>query len=153
FTGRTFGDEKRAVTRLEEDIQPILMDYCYRCHADGVNKGNVAFDKGLLHELVAKKELWWNVLKNVRAGLMPPVGKPRPSNNELKVLADWIKYDVFEIDPANPDPGRGTIRRLNRVEYRNTIRDLMGYEFKAEEEFPPDDSGYGFDNIADVLSV
>src|SRR5262249_46973934 len=53
----------------------------------------------------------------------------------------------------NPDPGRVTIRRLNRVEYHNTIRDLMGIEFKAEEEFPPDDSGYGFDNIGDVLTV
>ena len=53
----------------------------------------------------------------------------------------------------DPDPGRGTIRRLNRTEYRNTIRDLLGFDFKAEEEFPPDDSGYGFDNIADVLSV
>ena len=71
----------------------------------------------------------------------------------MQLLADWIKHDVFGIDPNDPDPGRGTIRRLNRAEYRNTIRDLMGYDFKAEEEFPPDDSGYGFDNIADVLSV
>ena len=85
---------------------------------------------------------------------MPPAGKPRPSEaGGSQLLADWIKRDVFEIDPDDPDPGRGTIRRLNRAEYRNTIRDLMGYDFKAEEEFPPDDSGYGFDNIADVLSV
>src|SRR5262249_27453749 len=53
----------------------------------------------------------------------------------------------------DPDPGRVTIRRLNRVEYRNTIRDLMGFDFKAQEEFPPDDAGYGFDNIGDVLTV
>jgi hypothetical protein len=84
---------------------------------------------------------------------MPPHGKPQPTSQESRVLADWIKHDVFGIDPRDPDPGRVTIRRLNRVEYRNTIRDLMGFDFKAEEEFPPDDSGYGFDNIGDVLTV
>src|SRR5204862_779212 len=103
--------------------------------------------------LVKRRDLWLAVLKNVRAGIMPPAGKPRPTAKEVEELADWIKHDVFGIDPRNPDPGRVTIRRLNRVEYRNTIRDLMGIDFKAEEEFPPDDSGYGFDNIGDVLTV
>jgi hypothetical protein len=103
--------------------------------------------------LVKRRDLWWAVLKNVRAGIMPPAGKPRPAPKEIELLADWIKRDAFGIDPKDPDPGRVTIRRLNRVEYHNTIRDLMGIEFKAEEEFPPDDTGYGFDNIGDVLSV
>ena len=100
-----------------------------------------------------RRDLWWSVLKNVRAGIMPPAGKPKPSDEEVAVLADWIKHDVFGLDPRDPDPGRVTIRRLNRVEYRNTIRDLMGIEFKAEDEFPADDTGYGFDTIGDVLSV
>ena len=60
---------------------------------------------------------------------------------------------MFASDPQDPDPGRVTIRRLNRVEYRNTIRDLMGFDFRTEEEFPPDDSGYGFDSIGDVLTI
>ena len=93
------------------------------------------------------------MLKNVRAGIMPPAGKPRPTDKEVGLLADWIKRDVFGVDPQDPDPGRVTIRRLNRVEYRNTVRDLTGFDFKAEEEFPPDDTGYGFDTIGDVLSV
>src|SRR6185436_19772482 len=63
------------------------------------------------------------------------------------------KYEAFGIDARNPDPGRVTARRLNRVEYRNTIRDLMGIDFPSEVEFPPDDTGYGFDNIGDVLTV
>jgi hypothetical protein len=71
----------------------------------------------------------------------------------LKKLADWIKYGAFQLDPANPDPGRVTIHRLNRVEYKNTIHDLMGVDFNTDDEFPPDDSGYGFDNIGDVLTV
>jgi hypothetical protein len=93
------------------------------------------------------------VLKNVRSGIMPPAKKPRPSDKEIRVLSDWIKRDVFGLDPEDPDPGRVTIRRLNRVEYRNTIRDLTGFDFKTEEEFPPDDTGYGFDTIGDVLSI
>ena len=68
-------------------------------------------------------------------------------------MAAWIKYQALGIDRANPDPGRVTLRRLNRAEYRNTIRDLMGYDFQANEEFPADDTGYGFDNIGDVLTV
>src|SRR5438045_5872772 len=84
---------------------------------------------------------------------MPPAKKPRPPEKEIRRLEDWIKYEAFGIDPKDPDPGRVTIRRLNRVEYRNTIRDLMGIDFKAAEEFPPDHTGYGFDNIGDVLTV
>jgi hypothetical protein len=146
--------ENPAVTRFEETIQPILIDYCYRCHGDGAKKGNVVLDSFASGEaLVGNPELWWSVLRNVRAGIMPPAGKPRPSDKEVKLLADWIKRDVFGIDPREPDPGRVTIRRLNRVEYRNTVRDLTGFDFKAEEEFPPDDTGYGFDTIGDVLSV
>src|SRR6185295_3607366 len=79
--------------------------------------------------------------------------KPRPTAAQRQLLEAWIKSDVFGIDPANPDPGRVTLRRLNRVEYRNTIRDLTGSDFKVEDELPPDDSGYGFDNIGDVLTV
>ena len=79
LAGRASGGEHSATARFENDIQPILIDYCYRCHADGINKGAVAFDHGSSTDLVGKKELWWNVLKNVRAGLMPPAGKPRPT--------------------------------------------------------------------------
>jgi hypothetical protein len=146
--------ENAAVTRYQDDIQPILIDYCYRCHADGNKKGGIAFD-GFPSDraLIEKRDLWWAVLQNVRSGIMPPPRKPHPSLQEIQVLADWVKRDVFGIDPKDPDPGRVTIRRLNRVEYRNTISDLTGFDFKAEEEFPPDDTGYGFDTIGDVLGV
>lgn len=84
---------------------------------------------------------------------MPPAGEARPDDAEQQKLFDWIQRYAFDSDPANPDPGRVTIRRLNRVEYRNTIRDLMGIDFNTADEFPADDSGYGFDNIGDVLSM
>ncbi|MBI4663715.1 MAG: DUF1592 domain-containing protein [Verrucomicrobia bacterium] len=118
-----------------------------------MKKGEVSFDELTSEASILNRDLWWRVLKNLRAGIMPPEKKPRPSLEEQQVLENWIKHGAFRIDPNNPDPGRVTIRRLNRTEYRNTIRDLMGFDFKADEEFPPDDTGYGFDNIGDVLTV
>ncbi|MDX1952481.1 MAG: DUF1592 domain-containing protein [Verrucomicrobiota bacterium] len=141
-------------TDFQKKIQPILTEYCSDCHADGMNKGNIALDEFKSHQqMLADKKLWLGVLKNVRAGLMPPEKKEKPSEEEKQALEQWIKRTVFQLDPAQPDPGRVTLRRLNRVEYRNTIRELMDYDFKAFEEFPPDDTGYGFDNIGDVLTV
>ena len=147
------GDEPGS-KRYEDEIQPILIDYCYRCHAESASKGGVSFD-GPRGEpaLLADQAMWFKVLKNVRLGIMPPAGKDRPSKDEIGRLEAWIKGDVFGIDPRDPDPGRVTIRRLNRIEYRNTIRDLTGFDFRTDEEFPPDDTGYGFDTIGDVLSI
>lgn len=135
--------------RFDEQIRPILEDHCFKCHGNGVKKGGVDLDEVRSTD----QKLWWNVLKNVRSGIMPPGGKDQPSLEERTQLETWIKSEAFRIDPANPDPGRVTVRRLNRVEYRNTIRDLMGVEYDATAEFPPDDSGHGFDNIGDVLSI
>jgi hypothetical protein len=153
-SARAAGDG--AIASFHAKVEPLLKKYCYDCHGDGMEKGGVAFD-GFASDaaLVGKHSLWLAALKNTRAGLMPPLeeGVIRPSSEELATLADWIKYEAFGIDPANPDPGRVTVRRLNRVEYRNTIRDLMGYDFNAEAEFPPDDSGHGFDNLGDALSL
>ena len=121
---------------------------------DGMKKGGVAFDElGSDENLVAKRELWLAVLQNTRAGLMPPPKKPRPSADEQQQLEEWIKFGAFGINRASVDPGRVTVRRLNRVEYRNTIRDLLGVEYNTEGEFPPDDTGYGFDNIGDALTI
>ncbi|MDA0751153.1 MAG: DUF1587 domain-containing protein, partial [Verrucomicrobia bacterium] len=138
----------------QSDIEPILIDFCYDCHGDGMDKGKVALDGYSSHaDRLNDKELWMRVIKNLRAGLMPPSDKPQPKAEQLQQLENWIKRSVFELDPKNPNPGRVTMRRLNRAEYQHTIRDLMGVEFRVYEEFPPDDTGFGFDNIGDVLSV
>lgn len=83
----------------------------------------------------------------------PPDAGSEITDAERIELANWIKLDVFQINPADPDPGKVTIRRLNRTEYTNTIRDLMGIDFNADVVFPPDDTGFGFDNIGDALSL
>lgn len=139
---------------FHRDIQPLLKNYCYDCHADGVNKGKVAFDQFKTDEAVlTNRDLWWKALKNLRAGLMPPARKPRPTAPEQELITRWIKASVFDSDPQNPDPGHVTIRRLNRSEYHNTVRDLLGVDFDTQAAFPPDDTGYGFDTIGDVLTL
>ncbi len=141
-------------SEFEARIKPLLSEHCYDCHGDGAKKGSVTLDQFKSEEEVLNSpELWARVLKNVRAGLMPPEKKPRLSTEETEALVTFIKRSALKIDPEHPDPGRVTIRRLNRVEYKNTIRDLMGFDFNVEEEFPPDDTGYGFDTIGDVLTV
>ena len=139
---------------FRRDIQPILKEFCFDCHGDGSNKGGVAFDDFKSDTaLLENHDLWLKALKNLRSGIMPPPKKSQPSQDQKQRIEDWIKSAVFAVDPQNLDPGRVTVRRLNRVEYRNTIRDLMGVEFDTDREFPPDDAGHGFDNIGDVLTL
>jgi Protein of unknown function (DUF1592)/Protein of unknown function (DUF1588)/Protein of unknown function (DUF1587)/Protein of unknown function (DUF1585)/Protein of unknown function (DUF1595)/Cytochrome C oxidase, cbb3-type, subunit III len=148
-----WGDDA-VLTRFRDRVEPVLVEFCHGCHGDGMSKGNVTFeDYETGAALLAKRDMWHAVLRNVRSGVMPPAGEPRPSAKQRQELFDWILRDAFGTDPKYPDPGRVTIRRLNRVEYRNTIRDLMQFDFRTDEEFPPDDTGYGFDTIGDVLSV
>ena len=85
---------------------------------------------------------------------MPPKGMPRPKETETRAVIQWIENLFEQVDQqSKPDPGRVTARRLNRNEYANTVRDLLGVDFRATQEFPVDDSGEGFDNIADVLTI
>src|SRR5689334_13313584 len=145
---RVTGAEAPDTAAFRQQIQPVLKEFCYDCHGDGSNKGGVAFDAFKSErEMLDDHDLWFKALKNVRAGIMPPPRKAQPSAGQKRQLEQWIKTAVFKTDPQNPDPGRVTVRRLNRVEYRNTVRDLLGVHFDTEKEFPPDDSGHGFDNI------
>lgn len=144
-----------AVAEYEKEIEPLLADFCFDCHGDGAAKGDVSLDT---YETVAahlgNRELWLRMYQNVRTHLMPPSDEDfQPEPEERDRILRWIEKKVFKLDPANPDPGRVTIRRLNREEYRNTIRDLLGVDFNVTENFPADDTGYGFDTIGDVLTL
>jgi mono/diheme cytochrome c family protein len=139
---------------FRQHVLPILKDNCYDCHGDGKSKGGVAFDQLTSDDQLLKNpELWLKVLNNTRAGIMPADGNPRLTAKDQATLDHWIKFTAFGVDPQNFDPGRVTIHRLNRFEYRNTIHDLLGVDYDTSSAFPSDDIGYGFDNIADVLNV
>src|SRR5689334_811341 len=90
---------------FRKNIQPILAKYCYDCHGDGEKKGQVSLDSFQNDQaLLGNHDLWWRVLKNTRAGIMPPRKKEQPSPEEKLMLADWIKRGPFGLDPKNPDP-------------------------------------------------
>jgi hypothetical protein len=100
------------------------------------------------------RDEWERILQKIRTGEMPPKGFPRPPEAELDALMKFVREEFERADRnVKPDPGRVTARRLNRNEYTNTIRDLLAVDFRAEKDFPTDDSGYGFDNIGDVLTI
>jgi mono/diheme cytochrome c family protein len=143
----------RGIGEYQKTVLPLLEKHCYECHGDGYDKGKIAFDQLETPEQILNTDLWLRVLLNTRAGLMPAEDNPRLSAAEQATLERWIKRDVFHIDPRQPDPGRVTVRRLNRVEYRNTVHDLLGVDFNTDHEFPPDDTGFGFDNIGDALTT
>jgi hypothetical protein len=134
-------------------VRPVLETYCFKCHANGKKKGGLSFDGAKELSTAKQMKLWESVLNTVKSGEMPPDDEKQPSLAEREKITNWVESVVFAVDPANLDPGRVTIRRLNRTEYNNTIRDLLGVDFEPADDFPADDSGYGFDNIGDVLSL
>ena len=148
---------KAAAPSFQRDVAPFLTAHCYSCHGGGKNKGDLALDK--YHDeqaIVQDREVWENVIEMVRTGEMPPKakGRPRPSPSETDRATRVIDEMLGQCDCTGArNDGRVTIRRLNRTEYNNTIRDLVGVDFKPAADFPNDDVGYGFDNIGDVLSL
>jgi hypothetical protein len=137
-------------------IQPFLKKYCVECHSGDKPKGGLTLDAYQSEAHARKDRKNWGAVQHViAAGEMPPKNKPQPTREEKEFFINWIENTLTRVDcsPSAPkDPGRVTIRRLNRAEYNNTVRDLCGVDFKPAEEFPADDVGYGFDNIGDVLS-
>lgn len=144
----------RADEKAFDEIEPILMDFCYDCHGDGMDKGDFAMDEyDSVAEHLQNFDVWYETWKNVRSNLMPPADKKQLSDDQREKVLAFIESKVFKIDHENPDPGRVTIRRLNREEYRYTIKDLLNVDFNVNDVLPADDTGYGFDTIGDVLSI
>ena len=140
---------------FEKDVQPLLRQNCSGCHNEKLASGglNVTLfmDSG---SLTAEREGWERILGKLRRGEMPPKGIPQPPPEQLAAFFKYLDSEFERADSrTRPEPGRVTAHRLNRNEYANTVRDLLGVDFRASEEFPADDSGYGFDNIGDVLTV
>jgi mono/diheme cytochrome c family protein len=136
-------------------VKPVLSKTCALCHNDKLSSGGMNINAFLTPDsVVAYRDGWEAILQKLRAGEMPPKGIPRPPEAQMQALVHYVEGEFDKADRnAKPDPGHVTARRLNRSEYSNTIRDLLAVDFQAERDFPTDDSGYGFDNIADVLTI
>ncbi len=132
----------------------FLSNYCYDCHGDGATEGNLSLgESDQLSKIMGDQKLWAKVWDNVLTEAMPPASMPQPTWEERKAFSEWIATEIYHLDPNQPDPGRVVIRRLNRAEYHYAVKDLTGIHFSVADHFPPDDSGYGFDTIGDVLTM
>lgn len=149
------GDVQKPVASYKQHVVPFLVKHCYECHGNGKKKAGLALDRYTDDASLRKdRATWENVVNMLQTGEMPPKERPRPKAEEIEAALKAIDDVINYIDPnAKPNVGRVTIRRLNRTEYNNTIRDLVGVDFKPADDFPADDVGYGFDNIGDVLTV
>ena len=140
---------------FDKNVKPILKNTCSGCHNASVMSGGVNLVPYLDPATVAEDRVSWDkILEKIESGEMPPKGIPRPSQAQVSALTNFIHGEFDKADAlVKPDPGRVTARRLNRNEYKNTIRDLLAVDFRADKDFPTDDSGYGFDNIGDILTI
>jgi len=140
---------------FQNTVKPVLTGNCVVCHNASLSSGGVnltPYTNGAT--LTTDRAAWEKILHKIEAGEMPPKGAPRPAPAAVASLVSYLNSEFDKQDRSvAADPGRVTARRLNRSEYTNTIRDLLGIEFHAGEDFPSDDLGEGFDNIADVLSI
>ena len=145
----------RGQDSFDKQVMPVLEQYCYDCHSDGVRKGKFALDEHKdFASLKGDLQHWDHVRQMLVTHVMPPVGKDTPTLEQRDALVKWIDDNIFWFDPAKPDPGHVVIRRLNRNQYDNTVRDLLLVnDLRPSDEFPPDDTGYGYDNIGAVLSL
>src|SRR5688572_23905834 len=131
----------------------LLDQYCVTCHNQQVKTAGLMLDKADLNDIPGGAATWEKVVMKLRAGMMPPINRPRPDQASIDSMVSMLEHALDKASASNPEPGRASLHRLNRTEYGNAIRDLLNLEIDVKELLPPDDESYGFDNIADVLRV
>jgi hypothetical protein len=129
----------------------LIQDYCTKCHNEEDWAGSL--DLTLLDVGNAPNDaaIWEKVVRKFKGSMMPPLGNDRPTAEQQDAFIAWVTHRIDSTNLANPDPGKSSLHRLNRTEYGNAVRDLLGLTVDISEFLPADDEGYGFDNIADVL--
>lgn len=137
----------------QKQQQALIEDYCVSCHNQKTKAASLSLE-GLDYNRVANNaEIWEKVLRKVRTGQMPPAKAPKPDAHEVGAFVGWLEGALDRAARLNPNAGRPAVHRLNRSEYSNAIRDLLAVDIKPGQALPVDDSGYGFDNIGEVLTL
>jgi mono/diheme cytochrome c family protein len=134
----------------------VIQGYCVVCHNGELKTASLELDKANISDPAKDAVVWEKVVRKLRMGAMPPQGLPRPDKATYQGLIDYLETTLDRDAAAHLNPGRPAVHRLNRTEYANAIRDLLGLDTSAIDItslLPTDDAGYGFDNIGDVLTV
>ena len=145
--------QRAAEIPTSQILDNTFQQYCVVCHNETLRTADFSLEGVTASELSSHTSALEKVLRRLASGEMPPTGMPRPSESVRFELVSWLEARLHEHASDNPNPGSPAIHRLNRAEYSNAIRDLLGIDLDHSEDLPADDSGYGFDNIGDVLTV
>ncbi len=148
-------DECKSQVGFESDVRPFLTEYCVECHGPNAQEADLRIDTlDPTFDDRYSAEIWSEVLDRLNGGDMPPEEKPRPDSSQQEVVTDWITASLqIAIEKQQQNGGQVVLRRLNRNQYNNTIRDLIGLDYKPADAFPEDPSGFGFDNVGTALNL
>src|SRR5262249_4565406 len=145
------GAEPGPAPRPAPEPAAVLNQYCVSCHNERLKTAGFAIDRLNPASVRDNPAAWEKVARKLRTGTMPPPGSPRPALEVYDATATWLEGELDRT--AQPNPGRPALRRLNRAEYGNAIRDLLDLHVDVESLLLPDDAAFGFDNIGDLLDV
>jgi hypothetical protein len=135
------------------DYKGVVDRYCVTCHNQRTKASELALDTLDITHPSANAQVWEDVVRKLRTRSMPPQGVPRPDEATYTALTGWLETELDRAAAASPNPGRPLIRRLNRSEYANAVRDLLALDVDVSSLLPPDDSAFGFDNVSDMLGT
>src|SRR6202050_3618727 len=145
--------ESSAPNAQASQAQAMVQQYCAVCHNQTLKSGGIALAGLNFSDIAGNSGTLEKVLRKVHSGEMPPAGLPRPDAPVIAAFTRWLGGALDCSAAAHLTPGRPPMHRLNRTEYSNAIRDLLALDIKPGAMLPPDDTGYGFDNIGEVLSM
>jgi mono/diheme cytochrome c family protein len=137
----------------QSDAKALLAKYCVTCHNQRTQTGGLSLEGFDPADVAAHGDLLEKIVRKVRVGMMPPAGMPRPDSQMAHAFVASLESALDRQAAAKPNPGRPMVHRLNRVEYAYAIRDLLDLEIDPVSLLPPDETGYGFDNISDLLGT
>src|SRR5688572_769008 len=153
ISASTAQDDRPARPNAAATHKAALDRYCVTCHNQRTKASGLALDTVNVGQPGADAHVWEGVVRKLRTRSMPPIGMPRPDEASYTALTTWLESELDRAGAAAPNPGRPLIRRLNRSEYANAVRDLIDLDVDVSSMLPPDDSAFGFDNIADMLGT
>src|ERR1044071_5889452 len=142
-----------ATSAAGADNPALIAQYCVTCHSDRLKTQGLTLQSIDFSNVGAHADVLEKATRKIKVGMMPPQGAPQPDPATRQALVAWLETSLDKAAAANPHPGRALIHRLNRAEYANAVRDLLTLDVDAAALLPPDDSAYGFDNIADALGL
>ncbi|MGH9801346.1 MAG: DUF1592 domain-containing protein, partial [Blastocatellia bacterium] len=152
-TSARSSEQAQRAAESNSAYRALINDYCISCHSQKAKTADVVLEGLDFNRVGANADIWERVLRKVRTGQMPPAKAPHPEAAETAAFVTWLESSLDRAARLNPNPGRPAVHRLNRAEYSNAVRDLLAVDVQPGQWLPVDDSGYGFDNIGEVLTL